>query len=92
MKRLLTPLPVLILLLLAACGPSTSRPTNPDQLPSVPVDIQLCFRAAAGLPEKALNAGEVEALWKNDRVRVAVNARCGARLLHWYEDVRKNWR
>lgn len=44
------------------------------------------------LPDRALTAGEVEALWKIDRIRVAVNQRCGTRLLAWYESLRLNWK
>ena len=91
MKRLLIIPLALTLLLLAACGPS-DRSSSTSAPPPVPADIQTCFRAAAGIPEKALTAGDVESLWKIDRVRVAVNARCGGRLLAWYEDLRKNWR
>lgn len=35
---------------------------------------------------------EVESLWKNDRVRLAVNRQCGARMLQWYESLRVNWK
>lgn len=81
----------LIALPLAACGPSDNTSTT-TALPSVPADIQACFRAAGNVPDKALNAGEIEALWKSDRVKVAVNARCGARALSWYESLRVNWK
>ena len=81
----------LIVLPLAACGPSDKGAVS-SQLPPVPADIQTCFRAASGGPDKALNAGEIEAMWKNDRVKVAVNARCGARVLAWYESLRVNWK
>lgn len=45
-----------------------------------------------GLPDKDLTIAEVEALWKVDRYRLAVNKRCGVRLLQWYESLRVNWK
>jgi hypothetical protein len=61
-------------------------------LPTVPADIQSCFRkGAAVLPDKALSVAEVEELWKQDRIRNAVMQRCGKRMLAWYEDLRKSW-
>lgn len=77
--------------LLAACGAST-EPTSPSQLPYPPADIQSCFRGAADLPDKALSVSEVEALWKQDRIRAVVEQRCGIRLLAWYKDLQANWK
>ena len=79
-----------LVLPLAACGPSEQ--TVPSQLPHPPADIQSCFRSAVGLPDKDLTIAEVEALWKVDRYRLAVNKRCGVRLLQWYESLRVNWK
>jgi hypothetical protein len=52
-------LPVCLLMLLAACGPS-SNPSSPGQLPYPPADIQSCFRGVVDVPEKALTVSEVE--------------------------------
>ena len=74
---------------LAACGPSTEAKVD---LPYPPSDIQVCFRGAASIPDRALSIAEVETLWKQDRIRAVVQARCGTRLLAWYNDLRTNWK
>ena len=79
----------LIALPLAACGPSDQA--SPGKLPYPPADIQSCFRSASGVPDRALTQGDVEALWKEDRFRSAVNARCGSRLYSWYMSLMANW-
>lgn len=57
-------------LLLAGCQPSG---TPSGQLPTVPADIQACFRQGpVKVPVKALTVAEVESLWKQDRVRSTV--------------------
>jgi hypothetical protein len=76
--------------LLAARGPSDNQ--SPGQLPYPPAEFQTCFRGIVGVPDRALSVAEVESLWKNDRVRVVVNQRCGARFLAWYESLRENWK
>jgi hypothetical protein len=78
-----------MLMLLAACGPSDN--STPGQLPYAPAEFQSCFRGAVGVPDKALTVAEVEALWKQDRVRLVASQRCGARFSAWYEDLRRNW-
>lgn len=83
-------LPVCLVLLLAACGPSGNE--TPSQLPYPPADIQACFRGVVDVPDKALSVSEVESLWKIDRVRSVAQQRCGNRLLAWYTDLRKNWK
>lgn len=81
---------VLTGILLAGCETSTS-PVG--QLPTVPADIQTCFRKGAGvLPDKALTVFEVESLWKQDRVRIAVMQRCGNRMIAWYNELRAGWK
>jgi hypothetical protein len=44
------------------------------------------------VPLGALNAGEIEQLWKNDRVRVVVMQKCGKRFYAWYESLRVSWK
>lgn len=77
-------------LALAGCQPSG---TTSGQLPTVPADIQACFRhGPVRVPVKALTVAEVESLWKRDRVRSAVMQTCGQRFLAWYGDLQKRWR
>lgn len=80
-----------MLMLLVGCNQSADLP-SPSQLPHPPADIQQCFRDAVGIPNRALTAGEVEALWKDDRVRVKINKLCGNRLYQWYMSLRANWK
>ena len=77
-------------LMLAGCQPSG---TTSGQLPTVPADIQACFRQGpVKVPRKGLTVAEVESLWKQDRVRSAVMQACGQRFLAWYGDLQKRWR
>lgn len=81
---------VLMLPLLAAC--ETSSNSVKGTLPAPPSDIQLCFRqSGVVIPDRALTIYDVESLWKQDRIRIAVLNRCGNRLLSWYDDLRRNW-
>lgn len=75
---------------LAACGPSDK--VTPGQLPFAPADLQGCFRSAVGIPDKALTVAEVESLWKQDRVRLIVNKRCGERMQAWYSALQADWK
>lgn len=82
---------LLVAMLLAGCGQQPA--TVSSSLPTVPADIQTCFRGGpANVPQKALTVAEVESLWKQDRVRLVVEQRCGRRFLAWYGDLRKGWR
>jgi hypothetical protein len=80
----------LIATLLAACGPSDKEAAS--ALPYAPADLQHCFREAVGVPDKALTVAEVESLWKQDRVRLAINKRCGERMIAWYSTLQRNWK
>jgi hypothetical protein len=80
----------LFALALAGCQPSGSPSGS---LPTVPADIQACFRGGpVGVPQKALTVAEVESLWKQDRVKQVVLRQCGQRFLAWYGDLQKRWR
>lgn len=82
---------IAVALLLAGCGPNGS--TVSGSLPTVPADIQQCFRVGVGkVPPHKLTPADVEALWKVDRVRAVALQRCGNRLLNWYGDLQKGWR
>lgn len=82
---------VLISMALAGCETSGNPPAS--QLPPVPTDIQMCFRASAAvIPERALTVYDVESLWKVDRVRFVVMKKCGVRLIAWYNELRVSWK
>lgn len=89
-RRYATAAALVAALVLAACDTTS---TTSGQLPTVPADIQACFRTGpVKVPQKALTVAEVESLWKQDRVRVAVQRACGQRFLAWYSDLQKRWR
>jgi len=79
-----------IALALAGCQPAS---TVSGILPTVPADIQACFRTngPVKVPQKALTVAEVESLWKEDRVRAVVLRKCGSRFMAWYTDLQKRW-
>ena len=52
--------------------------------PYPPADLQHCFRNAVAIPDGAPTVSEVEELWKQDRIRLIVNKRCGERMQAWY--------
>lgn len=80
-------LAALMLIPLGGCITSSS-----GTLPVVPADIQTCFQdGPINIPARALTAGDVEALWGNDRVRIVVLKKCGARFQSWYDDLRKGY-
>lgn len=84
-------LPVLLLVALAGC----TLPINTSgPLPTVPADIQACFRTngPVKVPQKALTIAEVESLWKEDRIRAVVLRKCGSRFLGWYTALQKDWK
>jgi hypothetical protein len=75
----------LMLIPLGGCITSGDTRTTSEQ-PVVPADIQACFqRGPVAIPQRKLTAGEVEALWGNDRVRLVVMKNCGKRFLSWYK-------
>lgn len=74
---------------LAGCDQTTSQ----GQLPTVPSDIQACFRGGpVAVPARTLTVAEVESLWKQDRIRQVVMRQCGHRFLAWYDDLQRRWR
>lgn len=67
--------------------------TTSGSLPTVPADIQACFRGGpVVVPAKALSVAEVESLWKEDRIKQVVMRKCGNRFLDWYGELRKRWK
>lgn len=75
----------------AACSKPPEAPApalpSPVAAPEVPADLRLCFVGLTDVPDRALTAGDVERLWKDDRKRAAAMARCGRRLLAWIDAV-----
>jgi hypothetical protein len=80
---------------LTACA-NTPKPhlTQPlkETLPAPSADVQRCFTGAISVPKKALSKGEVEKLWKQDRLRSIKQQQCGKRLLARDAELRKRWR
>lgn len=75
---------------MALAGCETSSSVKPGSLPPVPADIQVCFRKSASIiPDRALSVYDVESLWKQDRIKVVVMAKCGNRLIAWYNGLRR---
>lgn len=85
-------LAILAVLFVAGCTPPGG--TSPSgSLPTVPADIQACFRkAAATIPDRALTVADVESLWKRDRKTLVIQRQCGNRFLAWYGDLQRDWK
>lgn len=90
--KLLSALALASTLLLAGCEDNTSSPTM--MLPAMPTDLRICLTKAGVImvPDRDLTMGEIERLWKNDRLRLVVLSHCGTRIATWYDDLRKRWR
>lgn len=79
-------------MLLSACVGSGDKPPASAVLPLIPADIRACFVGVVEIPAGRLTVGQVERLWKSDRVRAIAMRRCGARLIKFYDDLKANWR
>lgn len=81
-------------MLLAACATSAEPPPPPPSaLPDIPPEIRACLHMeGVEVPDRPLDAGEVERLWKGDRRIRAALGRCGLRFLAWYDELRADWR
>ena len=90
--KTLTALALCAALLLAGCNEDNVYVPPETKLPPIPADIQRCFVGVVVIPKRALTVGDVERLWKSDRVRSIAMQRCGTRLLAWYTDLRASWR
>lgn len=76
-------------MLLAGCDQYDSA----GQLPPMPGDLRACFsRGGVEIPDGPLTVGQVERLWKQDRVRIVALGQCGKRTLAWYDQLRAQWR
>jgi hypothetical protein len=58
------------------------------EIPPVPADVLACRRDPVDTPDRALDAGETERLWKTDRAALAEVNACFRRLICQYQDVR----
>jgi hypothetical protein len=89
MPRRLTPPSALLAICLAGCATSSNAPApvvEAPVIPAVPADV-LAWPVTS--PDRELDAGEVEKLWKTDRAALArVNA-CLHRLVCQYQEVRQ---
>ncbi|WP_316214274.1 hypothetical protein [Bradyrhizobium sp. SZCCHNR2032] len=78
-------------LLLAGCAASVKEAPHlvePPLIPPLPADILACAHAPVAPPDQALDAGEVERLWKTDRARLAQLNSCLRRAVCQYQDLR----
>jgi hypothetical protein len=84
--------PLMLLGALAGCG-SSPKPLPvvvPTRLIEIPADIRACVSTSGvAIPERALTIAEVESLWKQDRVRIAVVRGCLKRALAFYDEQRR---
>ncbi|MBR1313483.1 hypothetical protein JQ562_20740 [Bradyrhizobium sp. AUGA SZCCT0051] len=55
----------------------------------MPADVAACERAPVDTPDRELDAGEIERLWKTDRAALAKVNACLRRAVCQYQDVRE---
>ncbi|MHC1943437.1 hypothetical protein IF803_03525 [Bradyrhizobium sp. UFLA06-06] len=67
------------------------QPPPPDapNIPPMPADVAACERAPVDTPDRDLDAGEIERLWKTDRAALAKVNACLRRAVCQYQDVRE---
>ncbi|MEY9807241.1 hypothetical protein [Bradyrhizobium elkanii] len=64
-------------------------PPDAPNIPAMPADVAACERAPVDTPDRDLNAGEIERLWKTDRAALAKVNACLRRAVCQYQDVRE---
>jgi hypothetical protein len=82
---------VSLALLLAGCAASvseTARSIDPPIIPPVPSDVLACRHDPVDVPDRDLEVGEIERLWKIDRDSLGRVSACYGRLVCQYQDVR----
>lgn len=91
-KRLATTAALVGSLALAACDENDNlRPEM--RLPPLPNDLRVCLqRSGIDIPKRALTVGEIERLWKEDRITIVAMRNCGNRIIAFYNTLRKRWR
>ncbi|HSI41780.1 MAG TPA: hypothetical protein VLA00_14650 [Xanthobacteraceae bacterium] len=57
----------------------------------MPADLRHCFGGLTDIPDRDIDAGEVERLWKDERKQSAAKGRCGVRLVIWVDTVLAPW-
>ena len=83
-------IPVLILTLLTGCALSGEKSLPVTILPDIPVDLLTCYKNTTTWPEnKALTVGEVEKLWKTDRLSLIKLNDCYKRLVIIYGEAKQ---
>lgn len=86
---------VLLAICLAGCGtfanhqPPPAPPPDAPILPAVPADVLACVKRPVTPPDRELDAGEVERLWKTDRAALAKVNSCLHRLICQSQDARQ---
>ena len=78
-------------LLLAGCAASVSqapRAIEPPIIPPVPPDVLACRHDPVDVPDRDLDVGEIERLWKIDRDSLGRVNGCFRRLICQYQDLR----
>jgi hypothetical protein len=81
-------------LLVALTGCASKPAPTPvivrTNLIAIPADLRKCVETSGvDIPDRALTIAEVEKLWKQDRVRIAVLRNCAKRALAFYDAQRK---
>jgi hypothetical protein len=90
-RPLILPL-ALVVTGLSACNEFAERPPA-TPLPPLPVELKSCLKGAGvTIPDRELTVGEVEKLWAQDRLKIVVMRKCGARVVSWYATLRATWR
>jgi hypothetical protein len=64
-------------------------PADAPNIPPMPADVAACERAPVDTPDRELDAGEIERLWKTDRAALAKVNACLRRAVCQYQDVRE---
>jgi hypothetical protein len=83
---------LVLLVALTACAkaPAPTPIVVKTNLIAIPADLRKCVETSGvDIPDRALTIAEVERLWKQDRVRIAVLRGCAKRALAFYDAQRK---
>lgn len=81
-------------LLLAGCDDEQMHNLPPNtRLPPLPVSLRQCLqRSGVAVPHRRLTVGEVERLWRTDRLTIVAMRQCGNRINAFYNTLQKRWR
>jgi len=85
----------LIATALAGCATSVEPPAPPAPapiiIPTVPPDVLACVKGPSDVPDSALDACQVEKLWKTYRASLAKVNACLHRVVCQYQEVTKEF-